>query len=146
MQALILVNWWAILVSVIAVMIVGGLWYGPLFGARWAQGMGMDMSQKPDPKVMKRAFALQIFGAFLTAYVLTHTVNVWRPTAWSLDGDGSSFSYGFFGGFFVWLGFYVPMQLSKVAWENRPWTVFLINTGHDFVNLQIISQIVSHWY
>ncbi|MER2512837.1 MAG: DUF1761 domain-containing protein [Nitrosomonas ureae] len=47
--------------------------------------------------------------------------------------------------FFTWIGFYIPMQFSKVAWENRPWKVFFINTVHDFILLLIFSTIFAYW-
>jgi hypothetical protein len=37
------------------------------------------------------------------------------------------------------------MQLGKIAWEMRSWKLFLINTAHDFVILQVIAQILAHW-
>lgn len=145
MQPLITINWVAIVVAFIAAFVFGGIWYGPLFGKIWGRAIGMDCESKPDPKVMRRAFLLQIIGLFLTAYVLTHSIQVWRPSAWGLGGDMSDTTYGFLGGFFTWIGFYVPLQLNKVGWEGRPWKVFFINAGHDFINLQILCQILSHW-
>ncbi|MEW6055028.1 MAG: DUF1761 domain-containing protein [Bdellovibrionota bacterium] len=139
-------NWPAIGVAIVTAFIFGGLWYGPILGKKWAKLMGMSMEDcKPDPKGMRKMLAIQLFGTFLTTYVLAHSVQVWRPSVWGVGADGSDAMYGFFCGLFTWLGFYIPLQLGKVAWEQRPWTLFLINTGHDFINLQILSQILAHW-
>jgi hypothetical protein len=141
----IVINWIGILVAVIAAFVFGGIWYGPLLGKTWAKEMGFDMSKKPDPKVMKRAFILQFIGIFLTAYVLAHSIQVWQPSAWGVNAANMPrFLQGFMGGVFTWLGFYIPMQLGKVSWEMKSWKLFAINTGHDFINLQIIAQILSH--
>ena len=145
MQPQIILYWPAIIVATIAAFCWGGLWYGPLFGKAWGKAMGMDMNQKPDPKVMRRAFALQACGLFLTSYVMTHTGQIWRPSVWGAGIDMSDSAYGFFNAFFVWLGFYIPQQFSKVGWEGRSWKVFFINAGHDLTNLMIISQILAHW-
>jgi len=137
-------NWIAILAAVLASFFFSFLWYGPLFSKPWAKAMGMKMDKRPDPKVMMRAFALQFLGTFLMVYVLAHTVQVWRPSVWNAGTDSPAASYGFFGAFFTWLGFFVPMQFGKVSWEGRPWKLFLINTAHDFLSLQIICQILAH--
>lgn len=142
----IVMNWPAIIVSVIVAFVIGGFWYSPFaFAKPWAKGMGMSMDRKPKKSEMNRAFALQAIGLLLTTYVLTHTLQVWRPSTWGVGQDQADWIYGFFNGLFIWIGFYVPMQLGKVSWEMRPWKVVFINMGHDFVVLQVISQILAHW-
>ena len=141
----IVMNWMAIVVAVVVAFAVGGLWYGPLFGKPWAKLMGMKMDKKPKPKVMAKAFGLQILGLVLTTWVMFHCAEVWRHSVWGVGQDGPGYMYGFFGGFYIWIGFYIPMQLGKVSWEGRPWKLFLINTGHDFVVLQTIAQILENW-
>lgn len=145
MKPEIVLHWPAIAAAVVAAFAFGGVWYGPLFGKTWGALMGMPMDRKPEPAVMKRAFANQLVGTFLTAFVLAHSVSVWRPSVWGAGADAPSVTYGFLCGFFTWLGFYVPLQLSKISWENRPWKLFFINAAHDFISLQFISQILAHW-
>ena len=141
----IVLNWPAILSAVVAAFVLGGIWYGPLFGKMWAGLMGFKMDQKPEPKVLRKAMIIQFVGTFLAAYVLAHSGAVWRGSVWGVGSDGPDAMYGFFAGFFTWLGFYVPLQLNKVAWEMKPWKLFFINSGHDFVSLQIMAQILAHW-
>jgi hypothetical protein len=138
-------NWLALLVSVVLCFVFGGVWYGPLFGKAWGAAMGFDMTKKPEAKVMRRAFALQIIGACLMVYVMAHSVQVWRPSVWGAGTDQSDMVYGVMAGIFTWLGFYVPLQLSKVAWESKPWKVFFINAGHDIIQLQFVAIILASW-
>ena len=145
MQPAITINFAAIAIAVIASFIFGWLWYGPLFGKTWGRLMGMPMDAKPDSKVMLRGMVLTLVGVFLTAYVLVHTTNVWRPSAWGVGKDLADAVYGFFSGFFTWLGFYIPMLLSQVAWEGRSWKLFALNAAYHFLNLQLIAMIVAHW-
>ncbi len=137
--------WPAIFAAVVAAFLFGFVWYGPLFGKTWARLMGMDVSKKPESKDMRRALIIQIFGTFLVALAMSQINQMWRPSVWRVGYDSADLIYGFCGGFTAWIGFYVPLQLNKVAWEKRPWSVFFINTGHDFLNLQLISQILAHW-
>jgi len=145
MQPNLVLNWTAILVSVLAAFFLGFLWFGPLFGKPWAKLMGMKMTKKPDGKTMARLLGIQLFGTFLTAFVIAHTIQVWRPSVWGVGQDDVGYMYGFYCAFFTWIGFYVPLQLGKVTWENRPWKLFLINSGHDLSVLLIISQILANW-
>jgi hypothetical protein len=143
---MIVLNWGAIFAAVAAAFVFGGLWYGPLFGRVWGKAIGMPMDKKPEKGVMIRAFSIQAVGIFLTSYVMTHSLQVWFPTAWGHAEDGGSPSmFAVMSAFFTWLGFYVPLQANKVAWELRPWKVFFINTGHDFLNLLIINLILANW-
>ena len=145
MPPVIHVNYLALLVAVIASFFFGWLWYGPLFGKKWAGLMGMPADHKPDPKVMMRGMGLSLLGTFLTAYVMVHTGEIWRPSVWSVGKDAPSYVFGFFNGFFIWLGFYVPMLLGSIAWEGRSWGLFAINAAYHFVNLQLIAMILAYW-
>jgi hypothetical protein len=53
--------------------------------------------------------------------------------------------YGFFAGFFVWLGFILPILLNSVAFERKNWTAFGIQLGYQFISLQVMGMILSHW-
>ncbi|MBY0470428.1 DUF1761 domain-containing protein [bacterium] len=139
----IVLNWKLIFLAMVAAFIFGFLWYGPLFGKIWGKAMGYNMNRKPKQSEMMKGLSLQVVILFLTTFVLAHLTQVWRPSVWGVGKDFPDFTYGFSAGFFTWLGFYVPHQLSKIAWEMRSWKVFLINTAHDFIVLQILAQILS---
>jgi hypothetical protein len=144
-QPVIQLNYLAIVAAVIAQFVLGFLWYGPIFGKEWMAEMKIPAGFKPEPKVMYRGMLLMVVGSFLTAFVLTHNMQAWRPAAWNAGMDASNAVYGFFGGFFTWLGFYVPLLLGDVAWENKSWKLFWINAAHYFLALQITGMILSYW-
>ncbi len=138
------VSWIAVVVAVVASFFFGWLWHGPLFGKKWASLMKFPPDMKPDPKVMTRGMVLTVVGTFLTAWVLVYSSDVWRPSVWGAGTDSPAYVYGFLTGLFTWLGFYVPMQLSAVAWEGRGWQLFGINSAYHFVNLQLIAMILAY--
>src|SRR5258708_22836646 len=92
--------------------------------------------------MMRRYMGLQILGSFLTSYVLVFSGEVWRPSVWAAGADQPSYFYGFFNGFWIWLGFFVPMLLGAVAWENRPWKLF--GTDRKSTRLNSSHQIISY--
>jgi Protein of unknown function (DUF1761) len=137
------INWMGIIASMVAAFVFGFMWYGPLFGKKWAQYMGLDFNKKPETKAMVQGMLLQVVGLFLTVWVTLHANQVWRPSVWGLDqADPSPFVIGFFGGIFPWLGYKIPVQLGRVSWEGKSWKLFFLNSGYDFLMLQIISQIL----
>jgi len=145
MQPQIHLNWLAIVVSVVVAFLVGGLWYGPLFGKVWQKEMGVPLDAKPTGSEMGKSLSLNVIGTFLIAFVLAHDVLGWRPSAWNAGADAPPAVYGFFAAFFAWLGFMVPVLLNGVAFERKSWRLFFINAAHQFVSLQIIGMILTFW-
>jgi len=145
MQPQIHLNWIAIVVAVAVSFLFGGLWYGPLFGRAWKKEMGVPPDAKPTGAEMGKSLGLNVLGTFLTAFVLAHDVLGWRPSAWNAGPDAAPAVYGFFAGFFAWLGFMVPVLLNGVSFERKSWRLFFINAAHQFLSLQIIGMILTFW-
>ena len=140
------VNLLSMLLAVVASFVFGWVWYGPLLGKLWLKLMKLPSDMQPDKKMMIRSVLLGLLGTFLTTYVLVFSTNIWRPSVWGAGTDDTWCMYGFMSGFFTWLGFYVPMLLSSVAWEGRSWRLFGFSAAYYFLNLQIISMIVAFTY
>jgi hypothetical protein len=140
-------NWLAILVAVVASMIIGFVWFGPLFGKIWAKEMKFPPGFKPEASVMIKATVLQLIGAFLAVYVLAHSEEIWRPfSTWGLGTtDGPDWMYGVMSAFFTWIGFQVPLLLSGVAWENKSWKLFSINAAGNLMTLLVQGLILATW-
>jgi hypothetical protein len=52
--------------------------------------------------------------------------------------------YAFAAAIFTWLGFFLPGDLSSVAWENKSWKLFFINTVHHFLSLLVAAMIIAY--
>ena len=135
----------AILASVVASWVVGGIWYGPLLGKAWVKAQGFPADFKPSGAEMRRGMALNLLGTLLMAFVLAHSTEVWHASVWGLGPDKAPYVYGFFAGFFTWLGFIVPMLLNAVAFERKSWKLFAINAAYQLVSLQIMGMILCYW-
>lgn len=84
-------------------------------------------------------------GNFLIAFVLAHSLEVWRPSAWGLAGDQSASYYAVNAAFFTWIGFFIPLQIGRVAWEKKGWGLVAINGLFDLVRLLIFSFVLAYW-
>jgi len=139
------INYMAIGVAVLVNFIIGGIWYGPLLGKAWVKEIDPSGRFAPSRKDMIRGMILMIIGSILTAYVLAHTTQIWRPSVWGVGADEAPWVYGLSSAIFTWLGFYAPVQLNLVGFELRSWKFFMINSGYHIISLISVAMILSYW-
>ena len=147
MEPNIQLNMIAILIAVVANFVFGALWYMPLFGKAWAREMKIDMNgPKPPQSEMIKGMVIMVIGNFLMAYVFAHNIAVWNPVTWGQPPSTmhSPMGMAIAAAFFTWLGFFLPQDLSKVAWEKNSWKLFFINTSHHFLSLLIAAFIIVY--
>ncbi len=138
------INYIAVILCVVVAMPVGFLWYGPLFGKAWAIHVGMEKMEKPSGSAMAKSMALYAFGSLLIAFVMAHSVEVWRPSSWKAGEDLAAWVYGLNSAFWTWLGFFLPVQIARVAWEQKGWGLVGINAGFDLVRLTLFGLILAY--
>lgn len=144
MQPNIEINFLAILVAVVANFFLGFLWYTPLFGKVWAQELGLKMDEKPAASVMIKGMSLMIIGQFLMAWVFAHNIAVWNPETWGLaaSAEMTKGKMAVMAALFTWIGFFLPSDLSRIAWENPSFKLFGINTTYHFLTLLVASLVI----
>lgn len=140
------INYTAVLIAVVANFFLGFIWYTPLFGKLWAKELGLKMDEKPASSVMIKGMAIMVIGNFLMAYVFAHNIAVWNPVTWGLaaPADMTPVNMALMASIFTWLGFYLPGDLSRMAWENNSWKLFFINTVYHFLSLLVAAMIISY--
>ncbi len=144
------INYLAVLVSAVASMIIGALWYGPLFGKQWIALMSWTNEQMETMKAkggameanggMKKAYSIMFIGSLVMAWVLAHAL-IFASTYLGTSGASS----GLMGAFFNWLGFVGPVTLTPVLWEGKSWKLWLLNNGYYLVTLSVMGIILSLW-
>lgn len=119
------------------------IWYTALFSKSWCKEMGYDPNMRPDKKAMFKGMALTFISSFLFAWVLAFYLAGWKfiPGA----NEMSPFVTGINSAITVWIGFFVPVQLSRVVWEKHSWKLFFINAGYHFVATAVVAIILSYW-
>lgn len=133
------VNWYAVLAATVSNMVLGGLWYGPILGRPWTKAMGMDPNMKMDAAKKKegnKAMMMMVPLAFISAYVLAHFVDYTASVTW-MDGAQC--------GFWLWLGFQMPLILQGKIFENKKWELIYINGGYQLAALLIQGAILAAW-
>lgn len=133
------IDYLAVFVAAIVAMILGGLWYGPVFGKPWMRMMGLTKESMKDMKMKPAtAMALGFVGALVMAYVLAQLLSL----AGTIYGD-LSLSAVLQDAFLVWLGFIAPVTLGVVIWEGKPWKLWLLNAGYYLVSLLLMGAIIA---
>ena len=60
-------------------------------------------------------------------------------------GGSGSFATGAITGFWIWLGFLATTMINVVLWENKPFTLYLLQAAHYLVGLALMGGILAVW-
>ncbi len=127
------VHWLAILVAAVSGFLVGGLWYGPVFGKAWqaARGLSDDAMKNANmPMIFGLTFLLNLFSAF----ILDHTLTTYGAPDLSLSVMIS-------GG--IALGFIVPSIGVNYLFSRQSLRLFLIDAGYWLVIYAVMGVVFA---
>lgn len=115
---------WSILPAAILGFLVGGLWYGPIFGKAWmaARGFTAESAQAGAnlPLIFGLTFVLNLFSAGVLFHVFGH-----------LGVDGIHLALMVAGG--AALGFIIPAIGVNYLFSRMTLKLFLIDSGYWLV-------------
>jgi hypothetical protein len=139
----VVINYWAVIGATIVAFVLGGVWFGPLFGKQWMRLVGitheqMEAAKEKGVKGMWRSYALMAVGTLVMAYVLAHVIAYAAVFSGSSGADA-----GIAAGVSVWVGFVAPVMLGTVLWEGRPWKYWFITGGYYLVSLIVMGIILA---
>lgn len=132
------VNYVSVLISGVAMMILGYLWYGPVFGKPWMKLSGLNKSEMNGMKGgdMARLYGMMFISTLVLSYVLAHVLGAFQA---------NDVAMALTGAFWVWVGFIATTMLGGVLWNKKPWMLYVIESGYYLVGLSIISIILTMW-
>jgi hypothetical protein len=150
------INYWAVLVASIASMVIGSIWYGPLFGKKYMSLMGMDSWSEEKKAEMKKGMTWSYVGQFLASFVmflifacLLKIVPVFFNTSdVPAIANLAPLYVGAVGGvitaLWVWLGFVVPLAFGDALWGGKM-SLFWLSIGNMLVTLLVAGAIIGAW-
>lgn len=128
------VSWLGIAAATVVYMVLGGLWYGPLFGKAWMRATGFEMpEEQPGP---------EIYIVPAIAYFVASVVTAMFAVATDSDTVGEGLILGLLVGF----GYAVTLALVTSAFNPgmpEPRTLFLVTGSYNLVALTIAGVLVS---
>lgn len=126
------INWLAVLLATfVGFFVLGGLWYGPLFGRAWMQEFGfteVSLAKRNMPKVFGFSFILAFVASFNLALFI---------------GPEADLLMGSMAGFFAGIGWVATLLGILYLFEQRSLKVYLINAGYCVFTMTTVGAILG---
>ncbi len=137
------INWWAVIASVVASMIIGSLWFNPkTFYPAWWKAIGKTDQDVPgDQSGMGVVWGLIVLSAFVQAVFMSLMVHAMG----SMTPGGATLASGAMAGFLLWLGFVAPSSLTNKLFEDRV-KAWYYEVGNHLVTFIVMGAIVGAWH
>lgn len=127
-------NHFAVITATISAFVLGGIWYGPLFGKAWMRENGFT------PEGLAGVNQAKIYGlAFVWTLVMAYNLAMFIGDP--AIGAGKATLYGFLTGF-GW----IAMAVFVIGlFERRSALLMVINGGYMAVALTMMGAIIGAW-
>ena len=132
------VNLLAVLVAGIVPMIVGMLWYGPLFGKRWMALMETTPEEIQEGFNPLKTYGISFLLSLVTAFILAQLIADIAP------GTASSM-VGVHVGLMALVAFVLPVAHQGVTFEGRKPGLAWLNVGYNGVSLIGQAVVIALW-
>lgn len=136
------------LASAVVGMILGLVWYGPLFGKKWAQVTGMKMPtglSKAEMMAMQKAMIPTYAANFVVTFIQFFALGFFAALIGGLTVSGSLLY-----AVFIWVGFTMPVEAMNALWSGKSkkdsWMMFGLTAGYQLVILLIGAVIWALMY
>lgn len=127
-------NWLAFLVALVATQVLGFLWYSNiLFSKPWMKAIGKTEKQM-QAEATPTVYIYSVVGAAVMLLVLVNVLR-WAGITETVPAVSAALM--------IWAGFVATATAMNTAFENRSWTLWLIDTGYHAVNVAISAAILT---
>lgn len=127
------VNWLAVVAGTVVNMVIGFLWYGPLFGQTWMNWIGKSADEIESDSSM---YIFSTASALISAFVLALIVAAF---------GASTITGGAVLGALVWLGIGATATLVYSVFEGPPLNVWALHVGYQLVVFVIMGALFAVW-
>lgn len=137
-----LISWGSVGLGTITAIVLGSLWFGPLFGKKWMSLIGVDpndsVKMEEGKKNAWKLYVIQTVASAVTVAALSVVVMTFDNFT-KYDVIRTSL--------FVWIGFIIPSEIGSLLWSGKSFTqmreMFLLNAGYGFVLFILLGCIVA---
>lgn len=137
-EFLLVINFWAVLVSAVVYWVLGLIWFSLLFGKRWAKLIekhGIKIKKPTSKNMVCKSTATLILNFIIAFGIAVFVVALGVPTVLSAVVVGGVIA----------LCFSVATLLVGYIWESRPAKLILIDIGYPFIGIMVSSFILTFW-
>jgi hypothetical protein len=125
------VNWLAVFLAALSAFLLGGLWYGPLFGKKWQALQGLSDEQMKDANmaaIFGGSFALSLVAAFVFAMFLGRDPGLEFATA---------------AGFGAGLAWVAASLGIHYLFARKPLALWLVDGGYSTLQFTLYGAILG---
>lgn len=141
-------NFLAIAVAALVPMILGALYYGPIFGNAWAASQGKTMKEL-EPNNMALTYGLALLVAFILAFYLKTNIELTHKDINDAGelyfGSFHSFKHGALHGAMSGLLGVIPVVVSLSLFHKMSGKNILLNVVFWLLAMAIMGGIVDAW-
>lgn len=130
------VNYLAVLVSAVAAMFIGAMWYGPIFGKMWMGYMGKTEEQLKEGFNPAKTYGLAFLGHFVALAMLALLFTYVQVI--SLMGALHT-------AFWTWLGFTLATNFITGLFEDKKFGLLIIDEVYHLVVFLAGAIILFVW-
>ncbi len=127
------INWLAVVAAAVSSFMVGGLWYGPLFGKTWMRVSEMSeerAAQANQGRIFGLSFVLQLIAAAVLALFI---------------GAEASLGFALFAAGSVGLFWVAPALGVVYLFEQRSLAHWAVNSGYQVVAFLLMGLVIGAW-
>lgn len=122
-------------------MVIGLIWYGPLFGRKWAELIGANPDDLEAIKKMQASagplYGLQFLLTLFQMYVLAHFIKGWSDVS------------GLEASLWIYAAFILPIIAGSAMWNNESkkmaWRRFLLPAGYQLILFVLAGLVLGYW-
>lgn len=125
----------AIILSMLAYMIIGSLWYSPMmFMKPWAKMTGIDKVKEDKlKKPMIMGMTMGLLVSFVQAVVLGRTMQITSMGHWS---------YALMIATILWFPFVFLVMAQSYAYTMKSWKLLLIDAGYQLIAMWAMALVL----
>ena len=131
------INYLAVLVSAVAIFLLGGLWYSFLFQKKWVALQGKTMGEGSATGGATASMFIQVFiCGLVTAWVMAIAIGL-LPVFTVVRG----LKYAVL----LWLGFAAATSYGTYLFSMKSKQLWLIDTSYNLVSFLLAAAILGVW-
>ena len=134
-MALLNINPLAVVIAAIVPMVLGFVWYGPLFGSTWMAARGITREQMGQVNV-GQAYGLTTVLAIVTAVAMAMVLSA---------ASTQDLTTGVTLGAIMGVGLVATALVTNGIFEERSWTLVMLNAGYQVVSLILMGAVLGIW-
>lgn len=136
------INYGVVVACAVVAMIIGMVWYGPIFGKCWMKLNGVDPNDEAAKNKMKEGMWVTMATQMAATLFLVWVLYIYLVEA----ADEMTMMSN---AIWIWAGFVVPTLASTVLWTTEStkhkWCRFGIQAGYNFILFVVFALIIQNF-